>query len=92
MLFHFSCLIPLVFYRLVWLNGKYCPISRSRKQRGKNNPVIILVPSYEYGCVRPFRTGISLIYAGIHEDINVNGVIAFLVFLYVRHKYDVRIS
>ena len=23
---------------------------------------------YEYGCVRPFSAGISLIYPGIHED------------------------
>ena len=58
----------LVFYRLVRQNGKHCPISRSRRQRGENKPITILVPSYEYGCVRPFRAGISLIYAGIHED------------------------
>ena len=59
---------PLVFYRLVRQNGKHCHISRSRKQSGENKPITILVPSYEYGCVKPFRAGISLIYAGIHED------------------------
>ena len=59
--FHLSWLIPLVFYRLVWQNGKHCPLNRSRKQRGENKPITILVPSYEYGCVRPFRAGISLI-------------------------------
>ena len=44
------------------------PYNSESEALGDYKPITTLIPSNEYGCVRPFGAGISLIYAGTHED------------------------
>ena len=66
--FHFSWPIPLVFLPVGSAKWKARPYNSESEALGDYKPITTLIPSNEYGCVRLFGAGISLIYAGIHED------------------------